>query len=393
MEYLTVRPYYAIKWRSRSDNRGVTTNVEYPLISNDREKLLSQLRKRAAYSGEMTEHSQRRMKKAVENLFAIAVPKSIYNPTRKTTLKFITNFITLTLPSAQGNISDKEIHSVIFIPWLNYAKRSMHLVNYVWKCERQQNGNIHYHLLSDCFIDMNRLQRSWNWHCNKLGLVDVFKAKHGHDNPPSTQIKAAQNSEDVARYIRKYLGKKIVTDNTQLTITDNPSKLNGVKCWDASNHLKSVKSASVEVSSSLNDTLQFIEWLTPKSVVKSEYYTLYKLNKLVSSHLIVGSVSHAYSEWLKNVKSLSRSANISQPVIELQHIEHDNTMCDKIINTTAKRDMVGNDVKGINGVCVEFPLLSSSTDNVTKFISSAASHVQYIIKPKMINELFYFNSC
>jgi hypothetical protein len=264
--------------------------------------LLNQLKKKTAYSGEMTHHSQKRMKSAVENLFAIADEKTIYLPLRKTPMKFKINFITLTLPTTNHQCTDTEIHAQIFTTWLSYCKRRKGLKNYVWKCERQKNGNIHYHIITDIYIEKAWLSKSWNYHCQNLKLIDRFEEKHGHRNPPTTQIKAASNEEDVMIYLRKYLGKKITSDDGQMRLDADEIRLKGVKCWDASVNLKQKQKATIEITKDIDNHLYFLEWLKPHAVFKSDYFKVYKIDKYTKRYLLNDETIQCYEDWKLTIK-------------------------------------------------------------------------------------------
>lgn len=43
--------------------------------------------------------------------------------------------------------------------------------------EFQGNGNLHYHIVTDTYIDYFLAQKIWNRIINKLGYVDVYTAK------------------------------------------------------------------------------------------------------------------------------------------------------------------------------------------------------------------------
>lgn len=79
-------------------------------------------------------------------------------------------FVTLTLPATQQH-SDKELTNYILNPFLVYARKYFNVRYYIWKKELQENGNLHFHLIVDRFIDYNCLRREWNKLCNR-GFVD-----------------------------------------------------------------------------------------------------------------------------------------------------------------------------------------------------------------------------
>lgn len=117
-------------------------------------------------------------------------------------------FITLTLPTVQIH-GDKDIKHYCLRPFMRYLFDNHGVTNYIWKAEIQKNGNLHFHIVIDQFVDKEIISSTWNDCLEKLGYISAFEAKHGHRVPPSTQIQAARNQHDVESYIGKYIGKEI----------------------------------------------------------------------------------------------------------------------------------------------------------------------------------------
>lgn len=49
--------------------------------------------------------------------------------------------------------------------------------NYVWRMEFQANGNVHYHIATDTYIDYFFIQKQWNAILEKLGYVSRYAQK------------------------------------------------------------------------------------------------------------------------------------------------------------------------------------------------------------------------
>lgn len=112
-------------------------------------------------------------------------------------------FVTVTLSSRQIHC-DKTIKRECLNHFLIYLKRNYGVVNYIWKAELQDNGNIHYHILTDKYIPWQELRDLWNSAQNRLGYVDMFQ----HDNPNSTDIHSLRKVKNVMSYVAKYMTKK-----------------------------------------------------------------------------------------------------------------------------------------------------------------------------------------
>ena len=171
-------------------------------------------------------------------------------------------FITLTLPAEQVH-TDTEVTKICLGSFLDRCRKIGLLSNYVWRAEKQKNGNIHYHIMTDTFCNFSLVKNLWHLSLEKLGYISAFQRKflvmsfaeykkldfnegvpiqkvanayaHGvrtkWRNPPTTQVDYLQNSNEIALYLSKYIGK------------DNEEKKNIVtgRVW----------ACSVSVSSSL----------------------------------------------------------------------------------------------------------------------------------------------
>lgn len=116
---------------------------------------------------------------------------------------FKCSLITLTLSSSQIH-SDEVIKRELLNVFLIEAGRLWGLKNFVWRAEKQKNGNIHFHIVTDVFIDCLELRVKWNGIQEKLGYVSRFGL---HDNPNSTDIHSLRNVRNVGAYMRKYMVK------------------------------------------------------------------------------------------------------------------------------------------------------------------------------------------
>lgn len=96
-------------------------------------------------------------------------------------------FVTLTLPSAQIH-DDRQINRECLTPFIAWLKRAHGIVHYFWRAEAQINGNVHYHILCDRYIDARDLQAGWCKYVNALGYVDRYYEASGKADPPCTDV-------------------------------------------------------------------------------------------------------------------------------------------------------------------------------------------------------------
>lgn len=115
--------------------------------------------------------------------------------------------LTVTLSATQFH-TDGIIKSKILNPFLKHLVRVYGCENYFWRAESQQNGNIHFHILLDRFLDKKKVQEVWNAFQNKLGYVDRFYDKFQHASPPSTDVRLFDFEQGGIDYLVKYLSKK-----------------------------------------------------------------------------------------------------------------------------------------------------------------------------------------
>lgn len=115
-------------------------------------------------------------------------------------------FVTLTLSASQRH-TDIRIKREILKPFIRVLRDKHNLENYIWKAEKQKNGNIHFHLIVDIYINKKVLGEIWNKCQEKLGYVTRFENKYKHRNPPSTNIKVVRSQAAASAYISKYISK------------------------------------------------------------------------------------------------------------------------------------------------------------------------------------------
>lgn len=122
-------------------------------------------------------------------------------------------FATLTLSEKQRN-TDKQIIRQLakFVDDIKSVKNyiidpitkkqtkdvALSIQNYIWRAETTENGDIHFHILFDTFINKSVLNRVWNNHLSKLGYEKSIA---------STRIESLKKINDVGAYITKYMTK------------------------------------------------------------------------------------------------------------------------------------------------------------------------------------------
>jgi hypothetical protein len=179
-------------------------------------------------------------------------------------------FITLTLSSPQIH-TDEEIKSKLLNQFLTEMRQKHKMKYYIWKAEKQKNGSIHFHILTDKGLHWRTVRTLWNRIQNKLGYVDryrsnmkeffklgfkVFTSKYemrtaaqqyeaykrgvkcDWTDPNSTDVHRLYDVKNVTKYITKYLTKsneprKARMIELQAAITEVKDKISayGLESW------------------------------------------------------------------------------------------------------------------------------------------------------------------
>ena len=267
VEDITFVPYYSLK-------PGAITLYELPEPYRNlghSNRGFKNLNNNENQYGELSQHATKRLRKTIDYMLYLTNSKKItgtqiisksnnitieYEKGQKfsKSVNYKLTFITLTLPSPQIH-TDNEIKSTCLNHFLTVLRNKYSVDLYIWKAEKQENNNIHFHILTNRFIKWQELRNEWNNIINKLGYVDRYQAKMkeffkdgfrmsensqdkrpeaaqrsayyqnlltGFTNPNSTDIHALYKIKNVAAYISKYISKEV-------TKTDRIIKIDTIK--------------------------------------------------------------------------------------------------------------------------------------------------------------------
>lgn len=282
-----------VVWRTLlkagSQNRFNFHNPDTPLI------------KKITYQGEITEHSRRRLSKAIQLLADITEPHYVYNEITNKRQKFLLAFWTLTLSAPQYFISDSQIKKQLLEPFLR-KMRAKGLKNYIWKAELQQNGNIHFHLLTDFFMEYYRIRDMWNNCQSQLGFISDFERRHGHRDPNSTDVKAVNNIKNLAAYLSKYMLKPTKKSQQQKLAPVIDLQRKG-KVWDCSLNLKLKNTEYDFLTDTLYTHLLELESSKKIRVLHEEFYKMFFLDKQQRKSLIPAQYLTNFENYLERVKA------------------------------------------------------------------------------------------
>lgn len=118
-------------------------------------------------------------------------------------------FVTLTLPAKQRH-SDIEIKQKLLNQFLIEIREKYGKCEYIWKAEAQENGNIHFHVLFNRYINHFDVRIIWSRIADKLGYTSEWRQKFGKNEnkyPPCTEAVGLKSVKRIGAYISKYMGK------------------------------------------------------------------------------------------------------------------------------------------------------------------------------------------
>lgn len=182
--------------------------------------------------GTVSRNTRKRICKLIEN--AVNAVYTGYDWKKSYKDQPYISFLTTTLPAKQMH-SDKILKRA-FTVFLENLVKTYGVKFYLWKAEAQSNGNIHFHVLIDRYVDHQTVRRLWNSQMKSLGYIDEYaksmnergfvynsnskksrEMQHldylthknaGFNNPNSTDIHSLKGIDDVGAYMVKYMTKE-----------------------------------------------------------------------------------------------------------------------------------------------------------------------------------------
>lgn len=139
--------------------------------------------------------------------------------------------ITLTMSGRQKH-SDTDIKRHMLNRFLIHMKRKG-CREYLWKAERQVNGNIHFHIITDKCIHMDEIRIQWLRCLKSYGYKADLRNIHKY---PCTDVRKVD--DNVCKYLMKYVSK------------DNLSLIDG-RLWYMTRHLSSLKYPEIKTMSNI----------------------------------------------------------------------------------------------------------------------------------------------
>jgi len=254
---------------------------------------LENIQDKPTYSGTVTKHAKKRIARAISLLLAVSPWQTVEKPSTGQKFKMKINFITLTLPSEQGYITDQEIKKKCLEPFILAMRRKFGMQSYIWRAERQKNGNLHFHITTNVYVPYDQLRDIWNEKLQKLGFIDRYQNKHGHRHPNSTDVHSVRKIKDIQRYLVKYMSKEA-----------GPNEIITGKIWDCSRNLKIKTNCELLIDCEVDSCIK--ESCTDKTteILHFDHCTFINIRPEKFHKYVKGSLKTAYTDWLSLIRNL-----------------------------------------------------------------------------------------
>ncbi len=310
---------------NKKDKVKRNNTVNFEPTSND------QTVKRQSHNLQISPNAYRTLTKKITWLYYLSKSRNRTTYNGKQIYNFKLCFLTLTLPSKQQT-STAEVTANIFNTMLTELRQRTSMTNYVWRMEYQKNGNVHYHLCTDTYLDYFFVLPIWNRILSHHGYIEPYRAKHadlslhqynqlynsdGHKEfatiakqyakgkknkwtqPNSIDCKSVISKKAIASYISKYFGKS-ENDTTIKNEFDTPENVANIRLWFCSRSLSRVENISDFCEGFSQDVVAIIDCAknTHKFFAKWAtviYYELHNLPDYCRQVLEPIMRNHAYS--------------------------------------------------------------------------------------------------
>lgn len=249
------------------------------------------------------------IKNALYTMLWLTDCKQVINNTVVTIPRKKLSFATLTLSSAQRH-SDIFLKNTMLNQLLVELRQEHDDLLYIWRSEKQYNGNCHFHIILNKFIHSAKLRKQWNRIQNKHGYVEEYRQKFnnmsfeeyisymaiypnisaaalikyykqgqdtGWTNPNSTDINYLKKVNDVQAYISKELTKQNQMIEGETPAAPWPFPLSG-KNFSCSQKLSDKSAISDHVSETIYSDLQKLQHIAQRYQWKNDHITHYSIS-------------------------------------------------------------------------------------------------------------------
>ena len=204
------------------------------------------------------------------------------------------------------------------------------LRSYVWRVERQFNGNVHFHITTDSWLPHDNIKDTWNWYLKPLGFIDKFRQNNTSEHPNSTDVHSVNAIRNLASYMVKYMTKDpkqmLKHHNSQrakaglkaIRPEDHPwQKIKGQptwdqpisgKVWDCSKNLKTKERALLEMSRRDFEWWNYLRKECPDRFTTLDSCSILRLSEAELKNSGYPEYHKVYRNWIESVYNNARKA-------------------------------------------------------------------------------------
>jgi len=304
------------------------------------------------HNGKVSLIAKRKIKNGLDYMLFLAKSKKLPNSRSGKKRTFKLNFITLDLSSDQVH-SDQIIKRDLLHQLLVEMRKKWNVYLYLWKAEKQKNGRIHFHIITDKFIPWNELRNTWNRLQQKLGYVTRYREDrelwhrdgfqfnpdylprwdYDHqyaayqeglrtdwDNPNSVDIHGTRHIINLKAYFSKEIAKNPDPAAPERPVEKCPvcgglmHTVNGNFCcyscdfskthvsgmlWGCSVLLTHLPGGRTDVDSRIEEELEVLEKSGRVYVYKARYYCIYYVDYKLMTQLQCTRLLDCFEEYIR----------------------------------------------------------------------------------------------
>lgn len=252
-------------------------------------------------------NAMRRMKNSIDNLVDAETVGRFGINWKKYKKRINLIFVTLTLPVKQ-NHTDIELKKMLNY-FLTELSKKQGNIKYVWKGEKQKNGNIHFHLLINKKIHYSVICKLWNGVLNRHGYIEEYRKKmqnmtlNEYINYRKKNEKIKHTQRHLDQYKKAYLrGKKTGWTSPNTTdvhslyfiksatayiskyITKSEENING-RYWGCSDELRNYQYTTIIRQDDIRKLQSYSNKIREEKYYSVYYFSNEKILELLSFFL------------------------------------------------------------------------------------------------------------
>jgi len=291
----------------------------YPdkLDQEAKEKRVANL-SRGKYNGYLSHKTKIKIREYLHNWIGSVEQALKMCPKHKNKLRLDWVFVTLTLPCNQ-NHTDQEIKKGALKPFLHQMERLHGWRNWLYVCETQKNGNIHFHIVGDARVNHREIRDLWNGYLRPLGYIqdyrDAQEYKHRNgfnynkqasehwtfekqqvaymnglasnwSDPNTTDIKRIKHVYNLPAYLTKYITK-----------SDSTRPIEG-RLWGCSDKIRDIKPITIPLTYRTKQIFQQLADEKGSQLFRTDFnWTLWRfdLHTLMHQYPVLAEIWHNYN--------------------------------------------------------------------------------------------------